>query len=709
MDANGTRGLLRALGLCSGALALLVSGGCVDSPIDDGASKADRERSTTERKSAITGPEVDPIFVSGNTTCGDLFDDPDIIECKIEPVADGTYNNASGLPFTTNSDCDDLTVVLDVYQDGSGNNFFDWTSNLGIDGVFAKAQNGNFYWYTNPDDPDAPGEVTADDGLHAPANPSGKFPGLSHISFCWDPDPDLKVTKTASSGTINAGDTATFTIEVENHGNATAENVTLSDTLPTVTNGWTLGGADAASCSIVSNVLSCSFGDLAPGATRTITVSTTTTPAECTTLNNTVTVSADNEPDDLLSDNTDSDSITVQCPDIAVSKVAANDPINAGDDAVFDIVVTNNGAGTAYNVTLSDTLPSGTWTLSGTDAADCSIDGSNVLTCDFGDLANGESKSITLTRATTTDDCAGLSNTVTVDADNESDDVDITDDNTDTDTITVDCPDVVVDKSAVVTPVTIPYGDVDGEEVAFQIVVTNNGPGDAYDVYLTDTLPGTGWAVSGDDAADCSITVATNDLLTCDFGTIDEGDTRTIVVTRTAYRPDDCPDLSNTVYVSASNEDPADTEVACPVGHTPEYCNDDSADIVIECPIPPVQEDEGCTPGYWKQEHHLDSWVGYSPFQTLESVFDVPDVYGLDNVTLWQALESGDGMTLVQQLLRHAVAALLNASSPDVDYPYTEAQIIAAVNAALASGDLEVIENLKDDLEAANETFCPLD
>jgi hypothetical protein len=32
---------------------------------------------------------------------------------------------------------------------------------------------------------------------------------------------------------------------------------------------------------------------------------------------------------------------------------------------------------------------------------------------------------------------------------------------------------------------------------------------------------------------------------------------------------------------------------------------------------------QGCTPGYWKQRHHLDSWMptGFSPDQTVVSVF----------------------------------------------------------------------------------------
>jgi len=75
-------------------------------------------------------------------------------------------------------------------------------------------------------------------------------------------------------------------------------------------------------------------------------------------------------------------------------------------------------------------------------------------------------------------------------------------------------------------------------------------------------------------------------------------------------------------------------------------------------------------------------------------VFDVPDSLGLDNTTLLQALnfKGGSGTKgAAQNLLRAAVAALLNSAHPGVDYPRTTGEVIAAVNAALASNDRSVM------------------
>jgi len=126
--------------------------------------------------------------------------------------------------------------------------------------------------------------------------------------------------------------------------------------------------------------------------------------------------------------------------------------------------------------------------------------------------------------------------------------------------------------------------------------------------------------------------------------------------------------------------------------------------------IQPVPDGgEGCTPGYWK--NHLDSWVGYTPGQSLESVFDVPNSLGYDIVTLQEALsfQGGSGVAGgARILLRAAVASLLNAAHPDVDFDLTTAEVIADVNAALASGDRATMLDLAADLDELNNQGCPL-
>lgn len=118
---------------------------------------------------------------------------------------------------------------------------------------------------------------------------------------------------------------------------------------------------------------------------------------------------------------------------------------------------------------------------------------------------------------------------------------------------------------------------------------------------------------------------------------------------------------------------------------------------------PPPPGGEGCTPGYWKQPQHLDSWVatGYAPTDIYSSVFGVGP-----NVTLLEALNFNGAGATATALAKHSTAALLNAAHPDVDYDFTVAQVIAAVQAAFASGDFE---GVKDTFDFYNNQGCSID
>ncbi len=109
---------------------------------------------------------------------------------------------------------------------------------------------------------------------------------------------------------------------------------------------------------------------------------------------------------------------------------------------------------------------------------------------------------------------------------------------------------------------------------------------------------------------------------------------------------------------------------------------------------------DGCTPGFWRQAHHYDSWVGFSPGNDYETVFGVDAVF---DATLGQAVKLRGGGEFA--LARHAVAALLNSTSSGVDFAFTTAQVIDIVQDAYASGDFE---DAKDMLADENEEGCPL-
>ena len=120
-------------------------------------------------------------------------------------------------------------------------------------------------------------------------------------------------------------------------------------------------------------------------------------------------------------------------------------------------------------------------------------------------------------------------------------------------------------------------------------------------------------------------------------------------------------------------------------------------------PPPPPPGDEGCTPGYWKQDQHFDSYpAGITPNTLFSSIFGVGG-----SLTFLQALGLNGGDT--NALWRHGAAAYLNALSNSVDYAYTTTQVIAIVNGTGAYAGLSV-EDRKNLLDAANNGVggCPL-
>lgn len=156
----------------------------------------------------------------------------------------------------------------------------------------------------------------------------------------------------------------------------------------------------------------------------------------------------------------------------------------------------------------------------------------------------------------------------------------------------------------------------------------------------------------------------------------------------------------------AGEPDPTDTPEPDPtktpdITKTPEATPTNTPEPTpTNTPVPPMGG-QGCTPGYWKQPHHFDSWVGYSPTDDFETVFGVDASFD-PHTLLDGASRNGGGENA---LARHAVAALLNASSGGVNYAYTTADVIAMVQAAYATGNFEATKNL---FEAQNDTSCPL-
>ncbi len=119
-------------------------------------------------------------------------------------------------------------------------------------------------------------------------------------------------------------------------------------------------------------------------------------------------------------------------------------------------------------------------------------------------------------------------------------------------------------------------------------------------------------------------------------------------------------------------------------------------------PEEPKGPKQGLTPGYWK--NHLSAWP--APFNASTTVAGAGFVGSLyQDVSLSKALDGGGGPGVAgaqKILLRAAAAALLNATSSNVNYPLSSAQVLAQTNAAIASGDRGTMLELAATLDAYN-------
>ncbi len=212
------------------------------------------------------------------------------------------------------------------------------------------------------------------------------------------------------------------------------------------------------------------------------------------------------------------------------------------EDVEFFIEVSNTGPGTAKAVTLTDPLPSGTagaWFIESQPAANpCTITG-NTLSCSFGDMVQGASVSIEVEATTDRDNCSVYDNTAIASAINSPDAADDA-------SVACETTNLSINKSG--------NGTINaGQNVKFTMTVTNDGPGTAKGVTLSDPLPsGTAgaWAIASQPAGDpCSIGGKT---LSCSFGDLAPGASVTVKV-KAPTSKDKCAVYENTATAAATN------------------------------------------------------------------------------------------------------------------------------------------------------------
>ncbi|MBN1221348.1 MAG: DUF11 domain-containing protein [Anaerolineae bacterium] len=301
--------------------------------------------------------------------------------------------------------------------------------------------------------------------------------------------PSLTLNKLAvppAGQTVVPGGIISYTITVTNSGNGPATSFRITDTVPVSTS---LAGAVNTTPGftpiIGTNVITVD-GTLGAGQTMTVTFAVTISTAvtEGTVFTNTGYVSY--AESSVISPTNAVTHVVLMTPVLTLTKLAepAGPTIGPSDTITYTVVVFNNGFFDAHNVVLTDVVPAYTNYVSGSltsTLGSTSDTGPLVVTVD--PLPAGQVMTFTFQVTVTTPITGGtvISNLAQMTADYLS----LVESNQVTHTV-VATPDLVLEKLA--SP---PSGaDVDpGDVILYRILVTNNGGGNATNLFITDTVP----------------------------------------------------------------------------------------------------------------------------------------------------------------------------------------------------------------------------
>ncbi len=354
---------------------------------------------------------------------------------------------------------------------------------------------------------------------------------------------DLELVKSDHPDPVSAGAELTYTLEVTNHGPSPADNVRLTDPLP---DGVTFQSVTATqgNAEFVAGEVRAELGELPVGETATVTFVVIVDAGYTGNLENTATVTSDT-PDPVLENNQDTEETVVeQTVNLTIEKQGAPEPVVAGTELVYTLLVTNQGPSDATGVTVVDTLPAEVTYLSATTSQGEVTHDDGVVTANLGDMAAGAEAELTITVLVAPWARGELRNEAHVSANEEETDLS---DNTDTAIIPM-----IAEIDLAITKQDDPDPVVAGNQLVYTLAIENLGPSDATGVTVTDELPS---GVVFVESSRPGATEYADGTLTLALGDLPVGESTTVEIT-VDVDPAARGTLVNTATVAGNEHDP---------------------------------------------------------------------------------------------------------------------------------------------------------
>ena len=164
---------------------------------------------------------------------------------------------------------------------------------------------------------------------------------------------DISIAKSDDPDPVLAGTQLTYTVRVDNLGDAPATDVEVTDTLPAgVSLASTSGCAEDP-----AGVPTCTLGTIEAGAFAEFSVTVDVAASTLGVIDNTVAGTTSSA--ELVTDNNSvvEQTTVIAEADLSITKIGSEMSVNSGDTVVYTIEVSNAGPSDATNVVVDDQLP----------------------------------------------------------------------------------------------------------------------------------------------------------------------------------------------------------------------------------------------------------------------------------------------------------------------------------------------------------------
>lgn len=299
---------------------------------------------------------------------------------------------------------------------------------------------------------------------------------------------DLQVTKTGTNQ-VHAGQQVNYTVTVTNNGPDTAQNVNLNDEFSSPWFGRISnlqyrvfdGTSWTGWITFASNPQDISLGSINSGSSKIIEIMGTVLSSSPAGIINNTAIATSTTPDPTPENRDTVNTIVDTQADLTINKSGTPNPVVAGENLTYSLVIHNNGPSDAQNVIVNDDVTS--LLNNPTFITSLGDSGNWNGSINLGALASGGTVTITITGQVKPSITQTITNTAYVSSP--------TDPNAQPENPKHDSCQTNVTTRADLSIVKTgdPTHVVPGQTITYTIKIINNGPSDAQNVTLTDNLP----------------------------------------------------------------------------------------------------------------------------------------------------------------------------------------------------------------------------